>query len=449
MPTRQRDHERDRHHVVIIGAGFAGLATAQALRSADVDVTVVDQYTFQTFQPLLYQVATAGLDADAVAHPVRAFLRGRRAQRFHQGRVRDLDLDARRVRMADGSSLRYDSLVLAVGAVYGDLGIPGVRRHAFALKSLHETLALRAHVLRQLEEASRRPDDDALRTFVVAGAGPTGVEMAGALVELLQVARREASELRDRPTRVVLVEPTDRVLADYHRSSRDHAERVLRARGVELRLGTAVVRADAGSVELSDGETLATRTLVWAAGVRAHPLAQRLGVELERGWRVSVGPDLALEGRPEVFVAGDLAGGVGGHAPQPQVAQAAIQMGQHVGRVIRARLAGRDAPAFRYRDRGQMAIVGRGSGVAELAPRLGGARFRGGLGWLAWLLVHLVYLPGRRSRISALAAWVDGLLTGERPARVPLAVERADDDSGWATPLTPADAAAPRLRRAA
>lgn len=433
-----RTPHTERHHVVIVGAGFAGLETARSLRSTDVDVTIVDQHTVHTFQPLLYQVATAALDPSSVSRQVRGLLRGRRGQRFRLGRVVDLDLEGRRVVLDDGGSVAYDSLVLALGAVYGDLGVPGVRRHAFALKTLHEAVALRSHLLRQLELAAHHPHDEGLRTVVVAGAGPTGVEMAGALAELLRAHRAETPELRGHPMRVVLVEPTDRVLASYGAGSRAYTERTLRRLGVEVRLGTAVRRAHGDRVELSDGTTLDAHTLVWAAGVRAHPLVERLGVDLGPGWRVPVGADLALPERPEVFVVGDLAGRVAGAAPHPQVAQAAIQMGKHVGRVIQARLAGRSARPFRYGDRGQMAIVARGAGVVEIAPRLGGARIRGVLGWLAWLAVHVAFLPGHQQRLTAATTWLRNAVTAEREARALLAVDRDAHDAGWATPASDA-----------
>ena len=439
-----------RHQVLVIGAGFGGLAVARSLRRAEVDVTLVDQHNYHTFQPLLYQVATSGLKAEDVGHQVRGILRGHGTTRFRMGRVADVDLDGRRVHLEDGSELAYDSLVIAAGAVYGDYGIPGVREHAFVLKSLHEAAALRSHILRQFEAAALDPDaaTDGRLTFAIAGAGPTGVEMAGALVELFDVVRKDYPELAAVRPRVVIVEPTDAVLAPYKPASRAYAERTLRRRGVEVRLGTGVTAVTPHQIELSDGEVLATRTLVWAAGVRAHPLAEHLGVPLGRGARVPVSDRLHLSQYPEVFVIGDMAGVTGEREqPYPQVAQVAIQMGKHVGRVVRARLERREAPPFRYHDRGQMAIIGRSAGVAELAQRFGGGRLSGFLGWLAWLFIHLIYLPGHQNRVSAFATWVFNFFTYDRHARLVLdeqtrglastrAVSRPSEAAREASPAT-------------
>ncbi len=412
-----------RHHVLVVGAGFGGLAVARSLRRSEVDVTLVDQHNFHTFQPLLYQVATSGLGAEDVAHQVRGIVRGHGNARFRLGRVTDFDLDGRRARLDDGSELHYDTLVLAAGAVYGDYGVAGVREHAFVLKSLQEAVELRSHILRQFEAAAldAHAADEGRLTFVIAGAGPTGVEMAGALVELFAVVRKDYPELAAQQPRVVLVEPTAGVLNPYTSATRAYAERTLRRRGVDVRLGTSIVRVARDHVELDDGERLATHTLVWAAGVRAHPLAERLGVTLGPGARVPVTDRLHLEERPEVFVIGDAAG-VPGHATRayPQVAQVAIQMGKHVGRVIRARSSGTASAPFRYRDRGQMAIIGRNAGVAELPKRFGGGRFGGFPGWLAWLFIHLIYLPGHQNRVSALATWVYNYFTYDRHARLVL-----------------------------
>lgn len=433
MPTRPSAP----HHTVVVGAGFAGLAAARRLRALGADVTVVDQRSVSTFQPLLYQVATAALSGDVVTHHVRTALRSgarRRARgtlRSRQATVVDLDLDRRRVVLADGAPLPYDTLVLAVGAVYDDLGVPGVRRYAYTLGTLQGALALRTQLLAQLEAAALDPDDEAARTFVVAGAGPTGVETAGALSELLAAARRETPELDGRPLRVLLIEPSSGVLHGYAPSSRTDAEARLRRAGVDVRLGTGVARVGAEQVTLDDGSTLATRTLVWAAGVRAHPLAERLGVPLERGHRVPVGPDLTLPGHPEVFVIGDLAGRVGSAAPHPQVAQVALQMGDHVGRAWRARARGAPVPAFRYRDRGQMAIIARHAAVAEIAHPFGSVRLRGVVAWLAWLAVHVAYLRGAHQRLAALVAWLHEGIWRERSARASVAVEPVAQGRGW------------------
>lgn len=442
MPPRT-----SRTRVVVVGAGFAGLNAVAALRGAPVDVTLVDPRNHHTFQPLLYQVATAGLEAGDVAHQVRDLLRAQPHARFRLGRVADLDLDGRRVWLDDGDALPYDHLVLAAGAVYDDFGVPGVRDHAFVLKSVPEALALRAHVLRRFEAAARDPELAARGGLDVAivGAGPTGVELAGAMVELFdRVLPSDFPELQGRRARVVLLEAGSTVLAPYRPATRAYVLRTLRRRGVDVRLGAAVRSVEADRVHLADGTTIAVGTLVWAAGVRAHPLAAALRVPLARGGRVPLADDLSLPGRPEVWVAGDLAGPVGPHgdgAALPQVAQVAIQQGKHVGRSLRARIAGRPTRPFRYHDRGQMAIVGRAAGVAELSPAFGGGRLQGFPGWLAWLFVHLLYLPGHLNRARTVLGWAWEWATYDRHARLILEPTPARPSGASFAPAPPTSAA--------
>jgi NADH dehydrogenase len=429
-----------RTRVVVVGAGFAGLNVVASLRGAPVDVTLVDQRNYHTFQPLLYQVATAALDAGDVAHQVRDVLRTHRNARFRLGRVVGIDLEAREVALADGDALPYDQLVLAPGAVYHDFGVPGVREHAFVLKSVAEAVALRAHILRRFEEAARDPSAvaDGKLNVVIVGAGPTGVEMAGALVELFgRGLRSDFPEVDVDDARVVLLEAMDEVMPPYGPATRAYVAKVLRERGVEVHLGAVVAEVTDDRVVLADGGEVPYGTLVWAAGVRAHPLAEALGVPLGRAGRVPVADDLSLPEHPEVWIAGDLAGGVGappvdgGEGAYPQVAQVAIQQGKHVARGIRARLEGRPTRPFTYADRGQMAIVGRSAGVAELSPAWGGFRFSGLLGWLAWLFVHLIYLPGHQNRLRAFFGWAWEWLTYDRHARLILdPVDRDLDRAG-------------------
>ena len=420
---------RTQHHVLIVGAGHGGIEAAKALANSDVDVTIVDKNNYHTFQALLYQVATAGLDLGDVAHQVRGIVRRYRNVRFRMGRVVGFDLDERAAVLDDGGRIGYDSLIVAAGAVYGDLGVSGVREHAFVLKSLRESVALRSHILHQFERAARERDDASRRarlTFVIAGAGPTGVEMAGALAELYVVAAKDYPELADvRPT-TVLVEASDRVLGMFSTPTRRYAEAVLRRLGVELRLETLVTSVGEDHVVLADDDRIGSHTLIWTAGVRAHPLAEALGVPLASGFRVPVTDRLHLEERPEVFVIGDMSAVAGPDGqPYPMVAQPAMQQGKHVARTVLARAGGDDAAAaavgpFRYLDRGMMAIIGRGAGIAELSPRLGGMRLTGTLGWLAWLFLHLIYLPGHQNRVRAFASWVHTYLTRDRHARLEL-----------------------------
>jgi NADH:ubiquinone reductase (H+-translocating) len=421
-----------RPRVLVIGAGFGGLNAARALAREPVDVLVIDQHNFHTFQPLLYQVATAGLDAGDIAHQVRGIFRRQRNVRFLMGRVEAVDWIAKEVELRGGERHAFDYLVAAAGAVYHDFGTPGVFDHGFVLKSLHEAVALRSHVLRQFERAANDPDH-ALHgglTFVIVGAGPTGVEMAGAMVELFdRVLPADYPELDLSRAKVVLLEMLDTVLAPYGEASRRYAERVLRRRGVDVRLGTAVKEVHDDHVLLGDGERLETRTLIWAAGIRAHPLADALGAPLGRGARVELAPDLSLHDHPEAFVVGDMAGATGADGTVfPQVAQVAIQQGKHAAATIARRLRGEPGTAFRYADRGQMAIIGRSAGVAELSRRLGGFRFTGFVGWLAWLFIHLVYLPGHQNRINAFTNWTVNFFTYERHARLILDEETPRDE---------------------
>jgi NADH:ubiquinone reductase (H+-translocating) len=411
-----------RPRVIVVGAGFGGLNAAKALAGADVDVLVIDQHNFHTFQPLLYQVATAGLDAGDIAYQVRGIFRRQRNVRFLMGRVTAVDWGAHEVALASGVRLGFEYLVVAAGGVYHDFGTPGVFEHGFVLKSLHEAVALRSHMLRQFELAAADPEhvDRGGLTFVIVGAGPTGVEMAGAMVELFdRVLPSDYPELDLGRARVVLLEMTEHVLAPYGERSRRYAERVLRRRGVDVRLGGAVAEVRRDHVVLADGTRLDTHTLIWAAGIRAHPLAEALGVPLARASRVALQSDLSLPDHPEAFVVGDMAGTTGDSATlYPQVAQVAIQQGRHAAATIVRRLRGEPGTPFRYADRGQMAIIGRSAGVAELSRRLGGFRFTGFLGWLAWLFIHLIYLPGHQNRVNAFTTWTVNFFTFERHARL-------------------------------
>ncbi|MDZ7799520.1 MAG: NAD(P)/FAD-dependent oxidoreductase [Trueperaceae bacterium] len=411
-----------RPRVVVIGAGFAGLEVVKGLKRAPVEVLLLDQHNHHTFQPLLYQVATAQLEAGDVAHQVRAVLRRQANARFRQGTVTDIDGDAKEVVLVDGARIGYDQLVIAPGAIYEDFGTPGVRRHAFFLKSLTEAVNLRSHVLRCFETAAQDPStvEEGMLTFVITGAGPTGVEMAGALAELFQrVLPGDYPELDLSRARIVLLEMTDAVLPPFSAGSQRHALWALERRGVDVRLGTAVRELRGDGAVLADGSFLPSRTLLWAAGVRAHPLVEAVGAETTRGGRLVVEDDLALPGRPDVWAAGDVAASQDREGRlHPQLAPVAIQHGQHLARQIRARLEGRATAPFTYANKGIMAIIGRNAGVAELSPRLGGLKVRGFAGWLAWLFLHLAFLPGHKNRIGAFTSWAYEYLTFDRHARL-------------------------------
>ncbi len=408
-----------RHRVVVIGAGFGGLAAAKGLARVPVDVVLVDANNFHLFQPLLYQVATAGLDSDDIAYAARGIFHRQPNVDFRMGRVTGIDLKERTVKLDDGHAVAYDHLVIAAGAVINTYGISGVDEHAFALKSLDDAVALRSHVLRQFEDAAADLAliDQGALTVVIVGGGPTGVELAGGLIELFtKVLAKDYRALDVRRARIVVVEALDRVLSTFHPRLSDRATRALRRRGVEVVLDAAVDKVDAHAVHLKDGSRIPARTLVWTAGVQASPLASTLGVEMTRGGRVVVSPDLSIPGHAEVFVVGDMAASYDkAGVLLPQVAQVGIQGGRHAAAQIARRLDGRPTTAFRYFDKGSMATIGRHDAVCELP---GGIRISGPVGWAAWLGLHLVYLVGFRNRANVLVNWGWNYLTYDRGSRL-------------------------------
>jgi NADH dehydrogenase len=421
MPVRPR--------VVIVGSGFGGLNAATRLAPAPVDITVVDRDNYHGFWPLLYQVATAGLGADDIAHPIRGIYDRHPNISVRLGSVSGVDLEHRMVEIDGDPALPYDFLILAAGSSTSDFGIPGVEEHAYPLKTLPDAVRLRNHVLTTFERAdSARPGgvDPGALTMVLVGGGPTGVELAGALSEL--IGHNLAADFRHldlTQARVVVVEMTDHLLPGFSPASQQAALRTLGAKGVEVRFATKLAKVTGEDVTFEDGSSLATRTVVWTAGVKANPLAAVLPGDKAKGGSLSVGPDLSLPGHPEVFVIGDLAGATGRDGgPLPQLAQVAIQGGRHTARNIRRRLAGKPSRPFRYHNHGIMATIGRRSAVAELP---GGLRFEGTVGWLAWLAVHLVFLVGFRNRAVVMVNWAWNYLTWDRASRVIL-------DDGSRTP---------------
>lgn len=410
--------------MVIVGAGFGGLATARALARTPVRVTLVDRHNFHTFQPLLYQVATSGLASADVAYPVRGIVARQANLAFRHATVVGADLDARVLHLeAEGhevDDLAYDHLVVAAGATANTFGIPGVDDHAFPLYGLDDAVALRNHVLERFEAVEAQPGllDDGALTFVVVGGGPTGVEVAGALTELFHLVLRK--DLRTVPVeraRVVLVEMLDDLLMPFAPASRRHARETLVERGVEVRTGTQVASVGPTRVVLASGEEIPAHTLVWAAGVRANPLGAVLGLPTGRAGRIEVEPSLQVVDRPGVWAIGDVAAIAGPDGQLlPQLAPVAIQSGRHVAQQIGRSVgrAGRPEP-FRYRDKGTMATIGRSRAVAELP---GGLHLRGFLAWLAWLGLHLVMLAGFRNRISVFANWAWNWITYDRGPRL-------------------------------
>ncbi len=404
------------HRVVIIGAGFGGLAAARELRRAPVDVTIVDANNFHTFQPLLYQVATAGLDADDIGYPVRGMFRRQAQIRFRMAPVTAIDLDTHVVTTGVGAPLPFDSLIVAAGAVSTSYGVPGVDDHAFTLKSLEDALILRQHVLARFERVAVDPaaSDEGALTVVICGGGPTGVELAGGMVELFDHVL--AKDFRQHPgmrPKVVLVEAADRLLGTFSAASSRTALDTLERRGVQVITGVGVSEVTPDAVSLHDGRHIAAHTVVWTAGVRASPLAAMLGVPLTRNGRIVVGPDLAVADHGGVYAVGDIAADA--DDPLPQVAQPAIQGGRHVARQIVRRLHHLPAETFHYRDKGTMATIGRHEAVAELPH---GLRLRGVIGWLAWLGLHIIYLMGFRNRINVLVNWTWNYMTYDRGARL-------------------------------
>jgi NADH dehydrogenase len=402
---------------VVVGAGFGGLECAKALAGEPVEVTVVDRQNFHTFSPLLYQVATSALTPGDVVFPVRGVFRSAGNVRVRRGTVTAVDLAGRCLRLDDGAELTYDFLVLAAGATTAWFGVAGAEEHALPLYGLADAVRLRNHVLARFEAADADPalTEEAL-TFVIVGGGPTGVEMAGAFVELFHaVLAKDFPALDFGRARILLVEMGQRVLAGFSEVGSRHAEEQLRARGVELRLGTAVTAIDAGSVTLSSGEVVPTGTVVWAAGVRTSRLLEGLALESVANGRVVVDPSLRLPDHPEVLVVGDLAAVPWHHGLLPQVANVAQQEGRHAGRTVARLAAGHLPRPFRYRHLGFMATIGRGSAVADLPLRV---RLTGFLGWLAWLGLHLVRLVGVRNRLSVFVNWAWSYVTFDRGPRL-------------------------------
>lgn len=418
MERKQAEAPR-KPHVVIIGGGFGGLSAAKALRGAPVRITLVDRTNHHLFQPLLYQVATASLAPSDIAVPIRSVFSGQNNVRVLMAGARRVDLAARRVELDEGE-LEYDYLVLAAGATNNYFGHDAWAQHAWGLKNLGDALAIRERMLRAFEAAEREKDEAVRRrllTFVVIGGGPTGVEMAGAFAELARkVLARDFRDIDPASARVVLVEAAPRILRAFPESLGQSAREQLESLGVTVWEQHQVKEIDEHGVLLLDGTRLASANVIWAAGVKAAPLARTLGVELDRAGRVKVGEDCALSGHPNVFVIGDMAAMKDRNGVEvPGLCPAALQQGAFVARCIREELAGKTRGRFAYRDKGTMATIGRAAAVAELPW---GARLSGAPGWLAWLGLHLWYLMGNRNRLSVLLNWAWSYLTWDRGPRV-------------------------------
>jgi NADH dehydrogenase len=406
-----------RPRVVIVGAGFGGVSAARALRGADADVLIVDRHNYHLFQPLLYQVASGLLDPSEIAHPVRTLLRNQRNCDVRMNEVLAIDIETRLVR-TDGGVLPYDHLIVAAGAATNHFGHHDIAAHTLGLKGLDDALALRGDVLQRFERAAECTDDRERRrllTFVIAGAGPTGVEYAGALSELFShLLPKDFPRLDFRPVRLILVEGRSRVLDAFHPRLAAKAQTVLRHRGVELVFGRTVAHADDRGITLDDGSSIEAATVIWTAGVRASSLGEQLATAVGRLGRVAVRPTLQLPGHDEVQVVGDMAELVDRGQPLPMLAPVAIQQGTHAARNVIAQLGCSQATAFHYRDKGTMATVGRNHAVVQLGP----IRVAGFIGWLMWLFVHLMYIITFRSKAVVLLNWAWNYIFYDRPVRL-------------------------------
>jgi len=405
--------------VVIVGGGFAGLYLAKGLKGAPVQVTLIDRRNHHLFQPMLYQVATAALNPSDIASPIRSILRRQRNVEVVLGDVERVDLDARCVRLSDGSAVPYDFCAVATGARHSYFGRGEWEALAPGLKSLEDALEIRRRIFLAFERAERETDAQRrqhLLTFVVVGGGPTGVEVAGALAEIRRFAlSRDFRHIDPREATVVLVEGGPRILATYPPELSHRAKIDLRALGVDVRENSLVTGIHADAVEAA-GWRIPTNTVVWAAGNQASPLLSSLGVPLDGQGRVIVQPDCSVPGHPEVLVLGDAAAckdpRAGGLVPA--VSPAAIQMGQHAARAIRASVAGTERRPFHYWNKGELAVIGRGDAIANLP----GLRFGGFFAWLIWIFLHIAYLIGFRNRLLVLIEWAWSYVTYRRGARL-------------------------------
>jgi len=403
--------------VVIVGAGFGGLRAARALRRAPVQVVLLDRNNYHLFQPLLYQVATAGLEPEEIAKPARAILRGQKNFDFRMVDVTRVDFAGQRLETSAGP-IAYDFLVLAPGGETNFFGLESMQRHGLGLKDIPDAIAIRNHVLTCFEQAMLEADAErrrALLTFIVVGGGPTGVEMAGALSELIRlVLVKDYPRLNIKDVRILLLEATDRLLAAMPQRLGEAAGKTLWRKYVEVRFGASVADFDGQRLRLKSGEVIPARTVIWAAGVRASPLNATLGLPAARQGRILVEPTLQLPGHPEVFIIGDAAYREQDGEPLPMVAPVAIQMGRAVARNIMRRLRGQPLEPFRYRDQGTLATIGRNAAVAHVF----GLKLSGFAAWVMWLVVHIIQLIGFRNKLFVLINWAWDYFFYERAARL-------------------------------
>jgi NADH:quinone reductase (non-electrogenic) len=409
-----------RPRVVVLGGGFAGVGAVHKLEDADADVVLIDKHDYHTFQPLLYQLATGLLETSAVGHSLRDLVKDQDNATIHMAPVTGIDLEAREVRFDGLEPTTYDYLVLALGATVNFFGTVGAAEHAFPMYTLSDALRLKNHILERWEAADKDSAlvDDGALTVVVVGGGPTGVETAGALAELYRSNFvKDYPGLPQEKARVVLVEAGDEIFAMFKPNLREYARDALEQRTVEVVTGARVESVAPTRVTLASGESIPAHTLVWGAGLQGNGLVQSLGIELERGSRLGVGPDLELPGYPGVFVVGDIAAITDAKTGQvlPQLGSVALQSGEHVGETLTRRIAGKSTKPFKYRDKGTMAAIGRHAAVVQM---LGGKTMKGHKAQFAWRTVHLALLPTNEDRAKAIVDWAGSELTHQRVGRI-------------------------------
>ena len=418
--SAQPASDASRPRVLVLGGGFGGIGAAQKLRKSDADVVLVDKHDYHTFQPLLYQVATGLLEQPAVGHPIRDLFQKQDNIRVHQDEITAIDLDAREVRFGELEPLGYDYLVLALGAEVNFFGVAGAAEHAFPLYTLPDAVRLKNHVLERWEAADRKPEliEDGALNMVVVGGGPTGVETAGAMAELYNgVFRKDYPDVSPEQARLVLVEASPEIFSMFKSNLRDYAKSALTERGVEVITGDVVESITSERVTLKSGTVLPAHTLVWGAGLQGNALVRSLGVELERGNRLGVDPELRLASHPEAFVIGDIAAITDAKTEQvlPQLGSVALQSGEHAGETIARLVAGKEAEPFEYKDKGTMAMIGRGAAVVQM---LRGKTIKGKKAQVAWGTVHLALLPTNEDRAKAVVDWAGATLSHQRSGRI-------------------------------
>jgi NADH dehydrogenase len=410
----------NRPRVLILGGGFAGVGAAQKLEKADVDVVLVDRHDYHTFQPLLYQLATGLLETTAVGHSLRDLVGHQDNTSVHQATVSAIDLDAREARFDDLEPITYDYLVYGLGAQVNFFGTAGADEHAFPMYTLPQAVKLKDHLLERWEAADHDPSliEGGALNVVVVGGGPTGVETAGAVAELYRAEfAKDYPNIPQDQARVTLVEAGPELFSMFKPKLREYAAKALTDRSVEVRTDAAVASVSPTVVTLKSGEVLNAHTLVWGAGLQGNPVANSLGLELERGNRIGVGSDLTLPDRPEVYVIGDAAAIVDPKTEQvlPQLGSVALQSGEHAGETIARKVAGKKTKPFAYKDKGTMAAIGRGAACVQM---LGGRTMTGKKAQLAWITVHLALLPTNEDRAKAIVDWTGATMTHQRSGRI-------------------------------